>query len=166
MEIEGSGKVVLNSVSSIYCDTLVRSGATLVLNPNAQTGAGDVYIASGATLGFTNLASSVTVTNKYSFSSGAALEFVVKEKRANSKTSFTATPKFAGTVYVKLLTDGGNPRCDERYLLAEGVGNDVPVERFVLNGTPTWVNAANPFTLEDGNLYLNVRTPGLTLSVR
>ena len=52
-------------------NTLVKSGATLVLNPDAQTGAGDVYIASGATLGFTNLASSVAVTNKYSFSSGA-----------------------------------------------------------------------------------------------
>ena len=164
VEIEGTGKVVLNSVSSIYCDTLVRSGATLVLNPNAQTGAGDVYIASGATLGFTNLASSVTVTNKYSFSSGAALEFVVKEKDVNSKTSFTATPKFAGTVYVKLLTDGGNPRCDEPYLLAEGVGDDESV--FVLDGTPTWVDAVKPLELKGGKLYLNVRTPGLTLSVR
>jgi hypothetical protein len=164
VEIEGTGKVVLNSVSGLYCDTLVRSGATLVLNPGAQTGAGDVYIASGATLGFTNLASSVTVTNKYSFSSGAALEFVVKEKGANSKTSFTAAPRFAGTVYVKLSTDGGNPWSDEPYLLAEGVGNDVSV--FEMYETPTWVNANKPLTLEDGNLYLNVRTPGLMIRVR
>jgi hypothetical protein len=164
VEIEGTGKVVLNSVSGLYCDTLVRSGATLVLNPGAQTGAGDVYIASGATLGFTNLASSVTVTNKYSFSSGAALEFVVKEKGTNSKTSFTAAPRFAGTVYVKLSTDGGNPWSDEPYLLAEGVGNDVSV--FEMYETPTWVNANKPLTLEDGNLYLNVRTPGLMIRVR
>ena len=106
----------------------------------------------------------MTVTNKYSFSSGAALEFVVKEKGANSKTSFTAAPKFAGTVYVKLSTDGGNPRCDEPYLLAEGVGDDESV--FVLDGTPTWVDAVKPLELKGGKLYLNVRTPGLTLSVR
>ena len=75
-----------------------------------------------------------------------------------SLTSATAI----GTAKVKVsAATGVFPRkLDRRWLIAEGVSGT-----FVLDegNRPTW---ANGVSVESGNLYLDVKAPGLTLSVR
>ena len=94
---------------------------------------------------------------------GAILSFNFTSSEASPKFVFSNTATASGTVKVKVsAADGVFPRkLDRRWLIAEGVSGEFELDE---ETKPIWADGVS--LDEDGNLYLDVKAPGLTLSVR
>ena len=88
------------------------------------------------------------------------------------KFAFTSAPTLNGDVFVKIETASGIlPRNRAgRWIVATGVGSEFDVGKLGFDNDiapkPTWVEDSNPFSVEDGDLILNVKQPGLVFRIR
>jgi len=160
VEITGSGMTVLNSVSAFRGDTVVAPGATLAINPGSSLGTGGIAVNAGATLALPQ-SGIVTIPGEVTLDDGAILAFNFTSADTSPKFVFSTGGATAiGTVEVKVSAAGVFPRrLDRRWLIAEGVSGG----SFALVDAPSW---ADGVSVEGSNLYLDVKRPGLSLSVR
>ena len=168
--ISGNGKLVFNNSESDYAgDTMVKSGATLAIKPDATIGSGDIYLAQNASLAVLASGEEVVVSNAVMFANGSSLACNFTKVDSAPCFNFTnATLAAAGKINLKVTADENvYPRSlAGRWLIAKGVRNiDSSAFRFDESAAPkpSWVE---DFYLEGENLYLVVKRPGLSLSVR
>jgi hypothetical protein len=140
----------------------VSNAATVAVNAGCKPGGGAVLVATGATLSLPE-SGTVTIPGAVTLQDDAVLYFNFTNGAGAPKFAFTAGATVSsGTAKVKVsAAEGVQPRrLDGKWLIAEGVSGT-----FVLDEEtkPTW---ADGVSIEDGNLYLNVKSPGLMLSVR
>ena len=159
--VSGTGKVALDSVSAFYGDTKVKGGATLAIKPGAGLGESAMTVNTGATLAVEESAA-VTISGATDLKDGAVLSFNFTSIDAAPKFVFSNKATASGTVKVKVsAADGVFPRkLNRRWLIAEGVSGEFELDE---ETKPIW---ADGVSVEGGNLYLDVKAPGLTLSVR
>ena len=166
VNITGTGKVVADYNVSDLTSTasqrvnpfVVTNTATLAIKAGKQITTGAITVNSGATLA---IPESGTVTlGAATLKGGAILDFHFT--RADQQPQFAFTSATAsGTVTVKVsAAKGVFPRkLDGKWLVATNVSGGT----FTLVDAPIW---AEGVSVENGNLYLNVKAPGLSLSVR
>ena len=181
MEIDGEGgSVTLNEPISLNSGTVISGGVKAVAGAAGVFGtsavsAGDgttlcisngvalanaVNIASGATLEYLDGAS---ITGAVTFGDGSAMSLRFTTDAAAPCISFASAPTVNGKVTVKVsAADGVNARnVDGKWLIATNVsGGTFEIDD---EDKPVW---AESVAVDGGNLYLNVKTRGLLLSVR
>ena len=165
--VSGSGKVKLNSTyyNGIATDSpptvTVTDTATLAIKPGAGLGESAMTVNTGATLAVEE-SDVVTISGATTLDGGAVLSFNFTSIDAAPKFVFSNTATASGTAKVKVsAATGVFPRkLDRRWLIAEGVSGTFELDE---ETKPTW---ADGVSVEGGNLYLDVKAPGLTLSVR
>ena len=141
----------------------IASGATLPAANAVTVEAGGTLLASGS--GARSIAGSCTLD-------GAVLGFRFTQTGESPWFAFASAPALKGNVYVNLgFTTPIAPRSlGGKMLLATGVGDlDVGNLEFAddIAPKPTWVaDVDHPFVVEDGNLYLKVKKPGFSITVR
>ena len=163
--INGSGKVRLNSMAhstSVARPVTVGGTATLAIKPGAGFGESAMTVGSGATLEVPE-SGVVTFTGAATLADASTLSINFTDNNAAPKFAFSGVTA-SGTVTVKVsAAKNVNARnADGKWLIATNVSGE---GSFVLDeeNKPAWVEGVS---LEGGNLYLNVKTCGLTLSVR
>ena len=168
--ISGNGKLVFNSSESDYAgDTMVKSGATLAVKPGAAIGSGDIYLAPGASLAVLASGEEVVVTNAVAFADGSSLAYNFTNVDSAPCFDFTGgSLAAAGKINLKITADENvYPRSlSGRWLVAKGVGG-VSSSAFGFDDPsapkPSWVEG---LYFDGGDMYLVVKRPGLSLSVR
>ena len=142
----------------------IASGATLPAANAVIVEAGGTLLASGS--GARSIAGSCTLAD------GAVLGFRFTQTGESPWFAFASAPTLKDNVYVNLgFTTPIAPRSlGGKMLLATGVG-DLNVGKLGFDDDiapkPTWVaDVDHPFVVEDGNLYLKVKKPGLSITVR
>jgi hypothetical protein len=170
--VSGHGTFRVNSTpdsSSVAAPVRVIDSATLAFGPGASLGTGSVTIEKGGMLKAAESGEG-TLAGTVGFSMGSRLGFNFTSIDASPVLTFAAKPDIAGkTVFVSVTAENGiSPRkFDGRWLLVGGGQLDgCSPEDFILEECPSWVDARSPFGIEDGNLYLNVKKTGFSLSVR
>jgi len=165
LRVVGSGRVIFDSVSSLSGELTISNAATVAVNAGCTTGDGAVLVTGGATLEVAE-SGEVTIPGAVTLQGGAILSFNFTSADAAPKFKFTnaagATVESGGTVAVKVSAadDLFMRRFDGKWCIAEGVTGE---GSFELLDPPSW---AESVSVEGGNLYLLVKTPGLSLSVR
>ena len=53
-----------------------------------------------------------------------------------------------------------------RWCIATGLAAGLTRDDFIIAEVPTWVDSASPISIEGDKLYLNVKQPGFSLSIR
>jgi hypothetical protein len=162
LRVVGNGRVIFNSVSTLSGELTVSNAATVAVNAGCTPGGGAVLVTSGATLSLPE-SGDVTIPGAVTLEDDAVLSFNFTNGAEAPKFTFaTGATVSSGTAKVNVTAEESvQPRrLDGKWLIAEGVSGS-----FVLDEEtkPTW---ANSVSIEDGNLYLNVKSPGLMLSVR
>jgi hypothetical protein len=105
----------------------------------------------------------VTIPGAVTLEDDAVLSFNFTNGAEAPKFTFaTGATVSSGTAKVNVTAEESvQPRrLDGKWLIAEGVSGSFALDE---ETKPTW---ANSISIEDGNLYLNVKSPGLMLSVR
>lgn len=167
--ISGNGKLVFNSSESDYAgDTMVKSGATLAVKPGAVIGSGDIYLASGASLAVLASGEEVAVTNAVTFADGSSLAYNFTNVDSAPCFDFTGgSLAAAGKINLKITADENvYPRSlSGRWLVAKGVGDISSAFGFDDPSAPmpSWVEG---LYFDGGDMYLVVKRPGLSISVR
>jgi hypothetical protein len=170
--IAGSGYVRYNAVNTHSGTVTVNSGATLELGEGAKSGTGALTVKSGATLSAAESGGAATIGAACTLEDGAILGFKFTSVGDSPKFAFGAVPTLGGNVYFKVdARDNVVPRNHVgKWLVATGVGElDVSKLKFDddIAPKPTWVaDVDHPFVVEDGNLYLRVKSPGFVFTIR
>jgi hypothetical protein len=159
--VSGSGMVKVNKACNNYTQptVTVTNTATLAFKPGAGLGESAMTVNSGATLA---IPESGTVTlGAVTLKNGAILSFHFTSADEPPKFEFSTAATANGTMNVKVSAASGVfPRkLDGKWLIATNVSGGT----FTLVDAPIW---AEGVSVENGNLYLNVKAPGLSLSVR
>jgi hypothetical protein len=161
--VSGTGKVKVNSASDVNIQPVVTvtNTATLAIKPGAGLGESAMTVNTGATLAVEESAD-VTISGATDLKDGAVLSFNFTSIDAAPKFVFSNTATASGTVTVKVsAATGVFPRkLDRRWLIAEGVSGEFELDE---ETKPIW---ADGVSVEGSNLYLDVKAPGLTLSVK
>ena len=181
MEIDGEGgSVTLNEPISLNSGTVISGGVKAVAGAAGVFGTSAVSAGTGTTLCISN---GVALANAVNIASGATLEYLDGASISGAVTladgsaialrfttdaaapciSFASAPTVNGKVTVKVsAADGVNARnVDGKWLIATNVsGGTFEIDD---EDKPLW---AESVAVEGGNLYLNVKTRGLSLSVR
>ena len=157
-----SGKVkVVAGAAGVFGTSAVSAGAgTTLCISNGVALANAVNIASGATLEYLDGAS---ISGAVTLADGSAIALRFTTDAAAPCISFASAPTVNGKVTVKVsAADGVNARnVDGKWLIATNVsGGTFEIDD---EDKPEW---AESVAVEGGNLYLNVKTRGLSLSVR
>ena len=160
--VKGIGKVVFDSVSTFSGGLTVGDTATVAINAGKQAGTGAITVNSGAALEIPQ-SGAATIPGAVTLKDNAVLSFNFTSIDSAPKFVFSNTATASGTVKVKVsAADGVFPRkLDRRWLIAEGVSGEFELDE---ETKPIWADGVS--LDEDGNLYLDVKAPGLTLSVR
>ena len=163
MRVVGNGRVIFNSASSFTGGLTVSNAATVAVNAGCKPGNGSVLVTGGATLSLPQTGT-VTIPGAVTLQDDAVLSFNFTNGAGAPKFVFTAgaTVPDGAAAKVKVSAAAGvQPRrLDGKWLIAEGVSGTFALDE---ETKPTW---ANGVSVEGVNLYLNVKAPGLTLSVR
>ena len=162
MRVVGNGRVIFNSASSFTGGLTVSNAATVAVNAGCKPGSGAVLVTSGATLSLPE-SGVVTIPGTVTLQDNAVLSFNFTNGAEAPKFAFTGGATVPdGTAKVKVSATEGvqTRRLDGKWLIAEGVSGTFALD---VETKPTW---ADGVSVEGGNLYLNVKVPGLTLSVR
>ena len=162
LRVVGSGRVIFNSVSELSGELTVSNAATVAVNAGCTTGSGAVLVTSGATLSLPE-SGVVTIPGTVTLQDDAVLSFNFTNGAEAPKFAFTGGATVPdGTAKVKVSAAAGvQPRrLDGKWLIAEGVSGTFALDE---ETKPTW---ADGVSVDGGNLYLDVKVPGLTLSVR
>ena len=163
--INGSGKVRLNSMAhstSVARPVTVGGTATLAIKPGAGFGESSMAVGSGATLEVPE-SGVVTFTGAATLADGSKLSVNFTNGNEAPQFAFAGGASADGTVAVKVAAAKGvNARnADGKWLIATNVsGGTFEIDD---EDKPEW---AESVAVEGGNLYLNVKTRGLSLSVR
>jgi hypothetical protein len=169
--IAGSGYVRYNAVNTHSGTVTVNSGAKLELGAGAKSGTGALTVKSGATLSAAESGSAATIGAACTLESGSTFGLKFTSAGDSPKFAFSAVPTLGGNVYVKIETaDGVLPRNRAgKWLVATGVGESFDVSKLKFDDDnapkPTWVES-DPFFVEGGSLYLNVKQPGFVFTIR
>jgi hypothetical protein len=147
---------------------MVKSGATLAVKPGAAIGSGDIYLASGASLAVLASGEEVAVTNTVAFADGSSLAYNFTSVDSAPCFDFTGgSLAAAGKINLKITADENvYPRSlSGRWLVAKGVGGISSAFGFDDPSAPmpSWVEG---LYFDGGDMYLVVKRPGLSLSVR
>ena len=171
LTVGGSGTLKWNSTGSeFYGPTRVIDTATFAFAPGAKLGTGPITVERGATLAASG-AGAVTVTNNVDFAYGSKLAFNFTSIDAAPCMNFNpnAKPDLSDkSIFLSVTADEGVvPRnMTGKWLIATGLADDLTRDDFVIAETPTWADPVDPISIEDGKLYLNVKKPGFSLSIR
>jgi hypothetical protein len=157
-----SGKVkAVAGAAGVFGTSAVSAGdGTTLCISNGVALANAVNIASGATLEYLDGAS---ISDAVTLADGSAMALRFTTDAAAPRISFASAPTVNGKVTVKVsAADGVNARNVEgKWLIATNVsGGTFEIDN---EDKPEW---AESVAVEGGNLYLNVKTRGLSLSVR
>ena len=160
MVADGCGKLLFNSASDFSGGLTATGGVTVAVNAGCSPGSGVVTVGSGSTFAVPG-SGTATVPGAVTLKDGAILSFHFTSVDAQPQFAFTdgATVE-SGAVTVRVSADDDvMPRkVGGKWLIATNVSGS-----FELVDPPSW---AEDVSVEEGNLYLNVKTPGLSLSVR
>ena len=165
LTIAGTGTFVantaLNTTWTHSGSVSVTDTATLAVNPGKALTQGAITVGSSATLAVP-MTGSVTIPSAVTLNGGAVLSFNFTSSDEAPKFVFAKGATASDTVKVKASAEEGiQPRKVEgKWLIAEGVSGTFELDE---ETKPTW---ADGVSVEGGNLYLDVKAPGLTLSVR
>ena len=165
LTIAGAGTFVantaLNTTWTHSGSVSVTDTATLAVNPGKALTQGAITVGPGATLAVP-MTGSVTIPGAVTLNGGAVLSFNFTSSDEAPKFVFAKGATASDTVKVKASAEGRiQPRKVEgKWLIAEGVSGTFALDE---ETKPTW---ADGVSVEGGNLYLDVKAPGLTLSVR
>ena len=171
MTVGGSGTLRWNNAASdFYGPTRVTDTATFAFAPGAKLGLGPISIERGATLAASG-AGAVTVTNNVDFAYGSKLAFNFTSNGAAPCMNFNPNAKpdlSMKSIFISVTADEGVvPRnMTGKWLIATGLAAGLTRDDFIIAEVPTWVDSASPISIENGKLYLNVKQPGLSLSIR
>ena len=149
----------------------VNDTATLAISPGCKVTTGAITVASGATLAAPESGDAAQIGGAATLSDGAILGLKFTDAGESPKFAFTSAPTLSGDVFVKIETAGGVlPRNRAgRWIVATGVG-DLDVNKLKFDDAkapkPTWVVDVNPFSIDEGDLILNVKHPGLVFRIR
>ena len=161
--VSGSGMLKVNNTcyNATQPTVTVTNTATLAIKPGASLGTGATTVHSGATLAVEE-SDAVTISGATTLDGGAVLSFNFTSIDAAPKFVFSNTATASGTAKVKVSAAAGVfPRkLDRRWLIAEGVSGEFELDE---ETKPIW---ADGVSVEGSNLYLDVKAPGLSLSVR
>ena len=171
--VTGCGKVVCTSAAKSNRGLRVYDGATLVLNPSANTFGQDdqtfnVYNKDSGTAGGTlEVASSgtVTLTGDLSLDNGAALGFNFTDWNTPPQLALSngKTLTANGAVNVKISGEVW-PKGGEKILTTCGGFDAEGVTVSLAEGAPKW--AKGVYVNEDGNIVLDVKPMGTRVIVR
>jgi hypothetical protein len=164
LTINGSGKVCLNSMAhsqSVARPVTVGGTATLAIKPGAGFRESVMTVGSGARLEVpeSGIVESVGATT---FEDGAKLAFNFTDANSAPCIEFKGGVTVNGKVTVKVsAAEGINARnADGKWLIATNVsGGTFEIDEDI----PQWVKG---IAVEDGKLYLKVKTCGFALSLR
>ena len=162
MRVVGNGRVIFSSASTFTGGLTVSNAATVAVNAGCKPGNGAVLVTGGATFSLTE-SGVVTIPGAVTLQDNAVLSFNFTNGAAAPKFAFTGGATVPdGTAKVKVsAAEGVQPRrLDGKWLIAEGVSGTFALDE---ETKPTW---ANGVSVKGGNLYLDVKAPGLMLSVR
>ncbi|MBR2982918.1 MAG: hypothetical protein IKC80_06775, partial [Kiritimatiellae bacterium] len=165
VSIAGSGIVRYNRANDNSGALTVAGSATLELGAGAKTGKGAVTVNKDATLSVPEEGTG-TVGGKSTFESGGCLSFVLNsnDDRTKLELSDTFTAPASGTISVKVSAAAGfMPRSLEPYTLLSGGKVTCAASKFAFVDAPSW---ADRLAVENGNLVLYTKRPGLSLIVR
>jgi hypothetical protein len=162
--INGSGKVCLNSMAhsqSVARPVTVGGTATLAIKPGAGFSESVMTVGSGATLEVPE-SGIVEFVGATTFEDGAKLAFNFTDANSAPCIEFNGGVTMNGKVTVKVsAAEGINARnADGKWLIASNVsGGTFEIDEDI----PQWVKG---IAVEDGKLYLKVKTCGFALSLR
>ena len=165
MNVTGCGTLLFNSVSDFTGGLTVTDAATVAVNPGKQPGAGTVTVNNGATLQVAQ-SGTVALAGGLTLADGAALGFNFTEKNTTpllNVTGKTVTLNGNKNITVKVsAADGIRPKGGSYVLTSGGKFADATVSRGA--GAPNWAGTVSVNT--DGNIVLDVKSPGFMLIVK
>ena len=169
LTVGGSGTLKWNSTGSdFYGPTRVTDTATFAFAPGARLGAGPITVERGAALGVSG-AGSVSLGNDVDFAFGSRLAFNFTSLDEAPCMAFANEPDLSNkSIFLSVTADDGVvPRSmTGKWCIATGLADSLTRDDFIIAEVPTWVDSASPISIEDGKLYLNVKQPGFSLSIR
>ena len=169
LTVGGSGTLRWNSTGSdFYGPTRVTDTATFAFVPGARLGAGPITVERGAALGVSG-AGSVNLGNDVDFAFGSRLAFNFTSLDEAPCMAFANEPDLSNkSIFLSVTADEGVvPRSmTGKWCIATGLAAGLTRDDFIIAEVPTWVDSASPISIEDGKLYLNVKKPGLSLTIR
>ena len=165
MKVTGCGTVLINSVSAFSGGLTVTNTATVAVNPGKQPGAGTVTVNNGATLQVAQ-SGTVVLAGGLTLADGAALGFNFTGKQTAPVLNVTGKTVELGekkNITVKVsAADGIRPKGGSYVLTSGGKFADATVSRGA--GAPNWAGTVSVNT--DGNIVLDVKSPGFMLIVK
>ena len=169
MVVGGSGTLRWNSTGSdFYGHTYVTNTATFAFAPGAKLGTGPITVERGAALGVSG-AGSVNLGNTVDFAYGSRIAFNFTSLDTAPCMAFANEPDLSGkSIFLSVTADEGVvPRkMNGRWCIATGLAAGLTRDDFIIAEVPTWVDSASPISIEGDKLYLNVKQPGFSLSIR
>jgi hypothetical protein len=168
--VGGKGELKVTNKANGFCgDTLVESGATLSFASGAVLGSGDVKVQRDATLKLCE-SGERTFAGCVDFETGSRLEFNFSSDTQSPVLNLLSKTDIEGKVILVGVTadDGVVPKhgTGRWKLLGGGQLAGCSAEDFILEDCPPWVDSRLPLIIDEGNLYLNVQKPGLSIIVR
>ena len=148
----------------------VSEGGRLEVAPGT-TLSNALTVNDGGELAITGSGAAAQIGGSATLGDGAILGLKFTDAGESPKFAFASAPTLNGDVLVKIETAAGVlPRNRAgRWIVATGVG-DLDVSKLQFDDAkapkPTWVEDANPFSVEDGDLILKVKQPGLVFRIR
>jgi hypothetical protein len=173
LNITGCGKVTYSApLADMLAAVNVNDTATLAISPGCKVTTGAITVASGATLAAPESGDAAQIGGAATLGDGAILGLKFTDAGESPKFAFTSAPTLSGDVFVKIETAGGVlPRNrGGKWIVATGVGGELDVNKLKFDPVkapkPSWVVDENPFSIEEGDLILNVKQPGLVFRIR
>ena len=165
MNVTGCGTLLFNSVSDFTGGLTVTNTATVAVNPGKQPGAGTVTVNNGATLQVAQ-SGTVALAGGLTLADGAALGFNFTEKDAPPVLNVTGKTVELGenkNIVVKVsAADGVRPKGGSYVLTSGGKFADATVS--LASDAPNWAGTVS--VNADGNIVLDVKSPGFVLIVK
>ena len=107
--------------------------------------------------------------NDVDFAFGSRLAFNFTSLDTAPCMAFANEPDLSDkSIFLSVTADEGVvPRSmTGKWCIATGLAAGTTRDDFIIAEVPTWVDSASPISIEDGKLYLNVKQPGFSLSIR
>ena len=165
MKVTGCGTVLFNSESTFTGGLTVTDTATVAVNPGKQPGAGTVTVNNGATLQVAQ-SGTVALAGGLTLADGAALGFNFTGKQTAPVLNVTGKTVELGenkNITVKVsAADGIRPKGGSYDLTSGGKFADATVS--LASDAPNWAGTVS--VNADGNIVLDVKSPGFLLIVK
>ena len=174
--VTGTGKVVVNHVTKSFGGKNAYSGpvsvkdtATLAINAGKQLTTGAISFEAGTMLALPQTGT-VTMDGDLTLAAGMTIAYTlsVAGQTTLDVTGKTLTRPEEGTVVISVAGKPGKAvRSKTPYTLISGANlTEGDLAKFTLENLPDWVRGEDALVIEDGDLKLYTKNPGLCIMIK